>query len=130
MKASWFSLIVVGLLLAAASCERQRDADASYHTRGVVSKLEGDGTEARVEIHHERIENFKDRDGKASPMDSMEMIFALGPGVDAAALKPGAKLAIDFDVRWSNSAPLLITKAQPLPDATTLELAGHDHHNH
>jgi hypothetical protein len=111
--------------LAAAGCEKRADANASYRTRGLVNEVEGSAEELRVEIHHERIPDFKGRDGEPAPMDSMAMKFALGKGVDAALFEPGAKVSVDFDVRWSNSAPLLITKAEPLPETTQLQLGGH-----
>jgi len=118
-------VFAVSLALAATACTKRADANASYRTRGLVNEVEGSGADLRVEIHHERIADFKDRDGNLSPMDSMAMKFALGPGVDAGAFKPGAKVAVDFDVRWSDSAPLLITKADVLPEPAQLQLGGH-----
>ena len=121
--------LAVGLAiaLAAVGCEKRKDADASYTTRGHVDKVEGSGADLRVQIHHERIASFKDRDGNASAMDSMSMIFALGPGVDPSTFKTGGKVSLDFDVRWSKTPPLVITRAEALPDSTALELGGHDH---
>jgi Cu/Ag efflux protein CusF len=112
-------------VLAAISCERRADVDAHYRTRGLVKSVEGTGQDLRVQIHHERIAEFKDRDGNASPMDSMAMNFALGPAVDAGSFKPGGKVEVEFDVRWSNPAPLTITRAAPLAEGTALQLGGH-----
>ena len=53
------------------------------------------------------------------------MNFALGPGVTASALKPGSKIAFEFDVRWSSGSPLVITRVTPLPDSTSLVLSQH-----
>jgi Cu/Ag efflux protein CusF len=113
--------IVLSAALA-VGCGAKVDADASYKTRGLVQNVEGKAPDMHVTIHHERIESFKDRDGKASPMDSMAMRFALAPGVGTAMMSKGAKLEFDFDVRWSKSDPLLITRATKLPDATELKL--------
>lgn len=115
------ALLVVALGFAGLGCKGGADVDAHYSVRGQV--VSSSGTHAV--IHHERIDAFKDRDGKASPMESMAMNFLLGPGVDAAAFKPGAKLSIEFDLRWSNGDPLLITRATPLPEATQLALTAH-----
>ena len=77
-------------------------------------------------IHHERIDGFEDRDGKRSPMDSMQMLFGAASDVPTALFKPGAKLAFDFDVRWSRQPTLLIVKASELGPETELVLSeGH-----
>jgi hypothetical protein len=114
---------LLGLLaLAAVSCGRPA-ADAHYHARGVVESSSGSGEDARAAIRHERIEAFKDRDGKASPMHSMSMNFAIAKGVDTRALVPGAKVEFEFDVRWSSGAPLSITRVTALPADTALVLS-------
>ena len=115
--------LLVWLALAAVSCGRSADIDAHYRVRGLVEDVSGSGDDARAAIRHERIEAFKDRDGKPSPMDSMLMNFAIAPGTDRAALKPGAKVDIDFSVRWSSGSPLVITRARPLAAETGLTLA-------
>jgi hypothetical protein len=120
-------LVAFVVLLAAASCRGTRDADGHYKVRGHVESVSGEGEDARAVIHHERIADFKDRDGKPSPMDSMAMSFSIGPGVDASALRAGANVSIEFDVRWSRGDPLLITKATPLPDGTALDLPAEKH---
>lgn len=119
------AIVALGWLLAAVSCKGTTGADAHYRVRGQVQSSEGSGEDARALIHHELIPDFKDRDGKPSPMDSMSMNFALGPGVTASAFKPGAKIAFEFDVRWSSGSPLVITRVTPLPDSTGLVLSEH-----
>jgi Copper binding periplasmic protein CusF len=118
--------LTLGLTFAALSCKGTADVNAHYTVRGQVQRLDGSGSDARALIHHERIPEFKDRDGKPSAMDSMSMNFSLGPGVSADLLKPGAKVSIEFDVRWSSGDPLVITNVTPLPDDTQLTLS--DHH--
>ena len=114
--------VALTLALAALSCKGTADVDAHYTVRGQVKSFEA----AHALIHHERIAEFKDRDGKPSAMDSMAMNFSLGSGVPQDAFKPGAKLSIEFDVRWSSGDPLVITKVTPLPDDTALVLTA-DH---
>ncbi|HET6337413.1 MAG TPA: copper-binding protein [Polyangiales bacterium] len=119
------ALVGLGLLVAVVSCKGSDAGDGHYSVRGQVKSAEGSGDDARALIHHEHIPSFKDRDGNASPMESMSMNFALGPGVSKDALKPAAKVAIEFDVRWSSGSPLVITKVTPLPDSTPLTLTEH-----
>ena len=115
--------LVAWVALAAVSCGRAADADAHYRVRGVVEQVSGSGDDARAAIRHERIEAFKDRDGKPSPMESMSMNFSIAPGVDRAPLQAGAKVDIEFAVHWSSGSPLVITRVETLAADTALSLA-------
>jgi len=118
-----YALIVASLL---AACGNADPPVRRYHTRGVVKEASQDRSELSVAIHHERIEGFEDRDGKRSQMDSMQMLFGAAADVPAALFKPGAKLAFDFDVRWSRQPTLLIVQATELGPETELVLSeGH-----
>ena len=96
-----------------------------YHTRGLVKAREGTGADTRVAIHHERIAEFKDREGERAPMPSMPMLFALAPALEQTSLAPGDKLAFDFEVRWTGSPTLRITRLEKLPASTALRLNTH-----
>jgi hypothetical protein len=113
------ALALCALLAACGS------APDHYHTRGLVKAREGSGADARVAIHHERIEGFKDREGKRAPMPSMAMLFGRAPAVDATPLAPGDKLAFDFEVHWTGSPTLRITQLTTLPADTPLTLSDH-----
>jgi Cu/Ag efflux protein CusF len=115
-------VVAATLLLAAVSCKSSAAANGHYAVRGEVEAVTGERDEARAVIHHEAIPSFKDRDGKASTMASMKMSFALGDGVRAEMLKPGSKVAVEFDVRYELGDPLVITKLTPLPPDTPLTL--------
>lgn len=115
--------LALSLALAALGCKGSADFDAHYTVRGQVESTEA----GAAVIHHERIPEFKDRDGKPSAMDSMAMKFTYGPGIAPDVFKPGAKVSIEFDVRWSSGQPLVITKATALPDDTALVLTEHQH---
>lgn len=111
-------------LLALLACGGGSTApDASYRVRGKVVERSGSGADTRVVIAHEAIDAFKDREGKQSGMEAMQMAFGLGPGLDASALRPGTQWQFSFDVRWKREPALLITAAQALPDSEPLELA-------
>jgi hypothetical protein len=59
-------------------------------------------------------------------MDSMKMLFGTAADVPKQLFQPGAKLAFEFDVRWSQQPTLLIVKASALGEETALELSeGH-----
>ncbi len=100
---------------------------ARYETRGQVKATFGSGEETRVVIHHERLPEFEDREGKRAPMASMSMAFGLARSIAAADLAPGSKLRFDFEVRWDTSPFLVITRIEKLPDSTKLHLT--DEHN-
>jgi Cu/Ag efflux protein CusF len=99
-------------------------ADGHYHARGVVAAISGSGSDAELAIHHEAIAHFKDRDGHATTMASMTMIFGLAEPAAQAGLRVGDKLAFEFDLRWNARPVLLITKLEKLPADTPLTLSG------
>lgn len=117
----WIGVLMLPVWLAGA-CGGAREEVASYHVRGLVKEVSGEGAEARASIHHEALPTFKDRDGKVVGMEAMEMIFGLAPGVSPAQLTAGDKVAIDFDLHWSKNPPIVITRAQRLPADTVLQL--------
>ncbi|HET8937390.1 MAG TPA: hypothetical protein VFN67_28300 [Polyangiales bacterium] len=116
--------LLAGAVLAtlALACGRSDPPVRRYHTRGMVTQATSDRGELSVAIHHERIDPFEDRDGKPSAMDSMQMLFGVASDVPHALFQQNAKLAFDFDVRWSQQPTLLIVKAEPLDAETPLVL--------
>lgn len=120
LSACW---IICGALLL--GCHEPETIE-HYRSRGEVITLSGTGADSRVEVHHERIAAFKDRDGKPSVMDSMRMSFAFAPGL-GPALAVGDKVAFEFDVHWSSGSPLVITRLETLPPSTQLVLSDSHH---
>jgi hypothetical protein len=116
--------VLCALALFVTACS-SREPVETYRTRGEVSRVEGTGANARVSIVHEHIPTFKDRDGKVVGMESMEMIFGYAPAIANVSLGQGDKIAFDFDVRWSDTPPLLITRIEKLPSDTALTLNPH-----
>ncbi|MET0339654.1 MAG: copper-binding protein [Polyangiales bacterium] len=107
------------MLLGLLACS---PAPPRYQTRGVVRARTGTGAETRYAIHHEPIPTFKGREGEPAPMDSMMMMFGLADGVHVDEVAPGTKVSVSFDVVWSSGEALRVTRMQPLPDATVLDL--------
>ena len=112
----------VMLAMVLVACGSSDPPVRRYHTRGMVTQATNDRGELSVAIHHERIDPFEDRDGKPSAMDSMQMLFGVASDVPHALFQPNAKLAFDFDVRWSKQPTLLIVKAEALDAETPLVL--------
>lgn len=113
------ALLCLGLLTCLA-CEREHVAH--YRCRGMVRAVEGRGDDARVAIQHEALPAFQDRDGKAAPMGSMTMIFGLAPRLQTEPLSVNQKLSFEFDVTWTESPFLVITRLRALPVDTPLQL--------
>jgi hypothetical protein len=98
-------------------------ADAVYHVRGQIVAIERSGDDTTARVAHEAIPGFVDRDGKPDTMPAMTMIFALGPGLDRAALAPESQWDLTFELRWNQPPALRIVAVKPLPLGTALALA-------
>lgn len=106
-------------------------ADATYDARGVITALipASESGPARLSIHHERIPNFKDREGKVVGMDSMTMTFDITPDVKFDSLHVNDKVAFRCEVHWTGSPLVVVSKVEPLPTGTALTLsAAHGAH--
>jgi Cu/Ag efflux protein CusF len=112
--------LVLSFVLSACGGDK---ADGVYHSRGVIAAISGSGSEAEVSIHHEAIARFKDRDGVASTMRSMTMIFGIPPSVTSEAMRIGEPIAFDFEVHWESRPTLQLTAWRPLPADTKLTLS-------
>ena len=124
-------LTLIGLLgVVAAGCsdsEAPASADTAqtqtYTVRGRVVKLPSGPVDAgEVTLHHEAIPDFVGKDGVASGMKSMIMPFPAGPGIRFEGLEPNDVVEIDFAVNWSRKPHYYITRIEPLPADTTLDL--------
>ena len=113
-----FAVLLLSSLVALAGCGAGEPG--VYEVRGQIVTAEGND----VFVAHEAVDGFVDINGNASRMSAMSMSFGVGPEVDRAALTPGSKWELTFDVVWDREPILQITAARPLPDDTPLELAG------
>ena len=115
-------LLALAVAGAALACRQTEIAPAagSYTVRGqVVSAAAGGG---ELTVHHEAIADFRDRQGKVSPMESMAMPFAVAPGVSLDGVTAGDKVEMTFEVRWQEGPPLLVVALRELDGATALDL--------
>jgi Cu/Ag efflux protein CusF len=98
-----------------------RTPDGTYTVKGEVAGLPVAGDKrTQFRVHHEAIDNFKDREGKTTGMNSMTMDFPPAKGVDLSNLKKGDKVSMTFSVWWGNTPTWMVTKIEKLPDDTML----------
>ena len=118
-----FTFLALTLTLCALGCDRPQPPDGTYTTRG---RLEGIGRSAVI-VRHEAIADFRDREGEASPMDSMAMRFFRPAELRVDGLAEGDPVELTFEVRWRGEHTLTLTGLRELPANTELVLATDDH---
>lgn len=124
-------LIWLGLLCAVtqlAACDSKgtgpsSPADQSYVVRARLLSLPAEGS--YLQVHHEAIEDFKNREGKVTGMKEMAMEFAdLSPEANHAvkSMQPGSAVEIAFEVRWNAEPRMWVTSIRPLGPNEPLKL--------
>ncbi len=112
---------------------RQADGDVVVHhytTRGKITMLPVSADPAsELQIHHEAIHQFKDKDGGAAPMNSMVMPFPPADDVSLAGFAKGDIVEIEFDVQWEPEPGMVMTSIRKLPADTELDFSN-DHSAH
>lgn len=116
------SSLALLVALVAVGCDRPD----RYHTRGLVQDVGKSDDLLSVAVHHERIDAFRDRDGKTAPMGSMTMVFGAASSQLAPPPVRGDKVAFDFEVRWDERPALRIVRIEKLPADTALRLTSDD----
>ncbi|MBK7403789.1 MAG: copper-binding protein [Phycisphaerales bacterium] len=105
----------------------------SYTVRGrIVTLPSADRPIDDLEIQHEAIPDYSDRDGKVyvnskgvQGMSSMTMPFPVAEGVSLEGLKVGDPVEFTFVVTWGEDYPTYaVTKIATLPADTKLEIPG------
>jgi hypothetical protein len=93
------SLILVCLaVLLAAGCRPPRGRN--YPVRAEVMELPSDANGHLFVLHHEAVDGFVTRDGKAEGMDSMTMPFLVAKNVPLTEIRPGDKVEVLLHVDW------------------------------
>jgi hypothetical protein len=97
---------------------------ATYTVRGIVSALPDPARKGSpdLQLHHEAIPGFKDKDGTVVGMNSMPMPFPLADGVTLEGIALGDKLEVTFLVDWSLAPAHRVTAWKKLPPETELSL--------
>jgi len=119
---------------AAHAADKQQEASSdtpvqTYTVRGEIVGLPAkDRPFDELQIHHEAIPNFADRNGKVMEnskgmkgMMAMTMPYPVAKGVSLDGYKIGDKIEFTFQVTWGEDYPTYaITKITKLPPDTTL----------
>lgn len=132
-------LAAVVLLMGCGQSGLQQAAPAgpsqSYTLRG---RVVGVPSAARpfddLEIHHEAIPDYANRDGEVyvsskgvRGMSSMVMGFPVAQGVSLEGIAPGDPVEFTFVVTWGEDYPSYeVTKIAKLPSDTELQLGGRE----
>ncbi len=84
-----------------------------YIVRGIVDRMPT-ATHPHIHIKNEPIHNIRDFTGKVTGMGSMDMPYALAPGVTLNHIHKGTKVQFTFAVDWSkNYTAITAIKALP-----------------
>jgi Cu/Ag efflux protein CusF len=114
------SILVLAVAAACGGGQAATPADGVYTVRAEIVRLPAaDGGE--LYLRHEEIPDFRGRDGKRSAMMSMTMPFNVEDGVELESFGNGDRVVADFEVRWQDRRPLLVTQIERLPDGTRLD---------
>lgn len=125
------------VLCALAACERPaspptaQPGNNSYTVRARVVALPDPSRKGSPELiaRHERIPDFKDRDGtiavdpstgEAVGMPVMVMPFPLSPGLRLEGIAVGDAVEIDFTVDWGRFPAHFATAIRRLPPGTRM----------
>ena len=133
------SLLCLGLLISLFSvsgCDQSGGAASrvdSYTVRGQIVSLPGAGG-VPMQIAHEEIPDFKNREGEEVGMETMTMPFPIAEGVSLEGIESGDPVEFSFEVSWQPTR-LEIIEISELPADTSLTLTapgheGHDHSGH
>ncbi|MEM9489515.1 MAG: copper-binding protein [Myxococcota bacterium] len=110
---------------AASGIKESAAALATYTVRGEVRNILRKGDKiTTLDIHHEEMPEFVNREGEKTGMASMTMPFGVPNGlvVDWAAV--GAKVELTCTVDWERRPIMEITRLTKLPPDTELTLTG------
>ena len=130
-------LFLIGLILAAAAPRlfnasraapafppptATTPADNTYTLRARVDALPNPKRQF-LDLHHEKLPEFKNEKGEVIGMNEMVMGFPyFAPGVSIADLKPGDPVEFTMEMRFTSKPRFLITRITKLPEDTKLNL--------
>ncbi len=125
---SLLAAAVAALIAPSVGCNGDDAADpddgdgdtSTYTTRGEIEGLPGDegGT---VQIFHEEIPDFVDREGETTGMAAMSMPFGVADDVALDDVDRGDLIEFTFEVDWDESPALTVTSLELLPEDTEID---------
>jgi hypothetical protein len=118
-RGGWLGALALGVALTLAACGGHGARD--YTVRGRIEQLPSASEPgSELMIAHEALDDFVDREGKMSGMDSMTMSYPLARGVETAGLAAGDPVELELHVDWSADRPAEITRLKKLPPGTPI----------
>ncbi len=108
------------LPLALLLCLGCADRGTVYSVRGEVTGLPSPSNPGQLYVMHEAVDNFVNREGKVSGMDTMSMPFPVGKRVSLDGVEVGDVIQFDLRVDWESEDPVEIVDVRELPPDTKL----------
>ena len=97
-------------------------ADQVYTLRGQIAMLPDPAKPANeLQIRHEPIPNFVNKEGKVVGMNAMIMPFTPAPGLSLSELAVGDIVEFTFEVRWTSRPASRVTTIRKLAADTKLD---------
>jgi hypothetical protein len=93
----------------------------NYVVRAELAQPPGSTGPHTLFLHHEAIDDWVSRDGKADGMDSMAMPFPVAANVPISALKADDKVEVILHVDWDADRPVEITGLRMLDPGLRLQ---------
>lgn len=91
-----------------------------YTVRGIVRALPSpDRPGSELQVRHEALPDFKSIDGEVVGMKSMTMPFPADPDL-LEGVEVGDRISFDFEVSWTGSPPMKVTRLEVLSPDTVL----------
>jgi len=103
-------------------------AEQVYTVRGRIAALPVAGQPlTSLNIAHEAVPSFVNKDGKVVGMNAMVMPFTPAPGLSLEGLAVGDPIEFVFEMRWTSKPRSQVTKITKLPPDTVLTLPNPGH---
>ena len=116
------------LMLSAPACSERPDptpatkADQVYTLRGQIAMLPDPAKPAAdLQIHHEPIPDFVNKNGEVVGMNSMIMPFTPASSLSLSGYAVGDIVEFTFEVRWRKGPSSRVTSMRKLPAETKLD---------
>jgi hypothetical protein len=115
-----WGFVLAGLaVLLALGCRPPRGHN--YVVRAQVIEMPEAANGQTFVLHHEPIDDFVTRDGKAEGMDSMTMPFLVARTVPLSRIHRGDKIEVILHVDWKADRPVEITGLRTLAPGQFLD---------
>jgi hypothetical protein len=115
----WSLILAVLAVLLAGGC--RPPSGRNYVVRAQVIEMPEAANGQTFVLHHEPIDDFVTRDGKAEGMDSMTMPFLVAGTVPLSRIHRGDKIEVILHVDWKADRAVEITGLRTLAPGQFLD---------